>query len=169
MTIRRTLWMLAALIALAGYGLVVQPAERRVEELQLHARTLYDEANTNEEKIHRSAQLTTVRSRVEADLIRLSGKSSNGATTAAALRLLSTEAKEFGVEMRSMTPDGNSTLPATRSSSNEPLRGDDWNLGMRGAFRNVLAMLSDLPRHDVLIGVRDVDLTAVSGQIDEDE
>lgn len=156
----RGLWLATALVAVAGYGLIVQPDERAISNLESHARILYDEANANDATVRRSWELHRIESRVDADLRRLSGQQSNEGATSSALRLLDAEAKRFNVSIRSVEPDAANMIPASSE-----LRGTAWNVGLRGRFRDVVSLIADLPVHDVLLEVGDVALAASSRNV----
>jgi len=101
----RVLWLVAVFVALAGYAVVILPRERAITDVEQHARTLYDEANANETKVRRSAELIRVKERVEADLRQLVALRSPAAITARAVRLFDDEGKRFAVDVRSVTPE----------------------------------------------------------------
>lgn len=155
----RTLWLAAALIIAAGYALVVVPGEREVVSTEAHAKVLYDEENIDESKLSRAAELSALRARVQSDLQRLGGNGSASATAAAVLDLLEQEGKRFHTEVRSISPD---VQPVDKRSHGSvgTLKGSDWDIVIRGGFREILSLLADTPRHDVLLEIRDVDFTA---------
>ncbi len=159
----RVLWLVASLCACATYGFIVRPSEQSITEITRQARVLYDEANEDDAKVRRSATLAIVQARVNADVRMLSGQGSGSAATAATLRRAADEAKRFHVEIRSLTPE-TSAPPALGAvaASDDSLDGEDWTLGVRADFHDVVAFLADLPRHDVLIDVHDVDLKSPS-------
>jgi hypothetical protein len=77
------------------------------------------------------------------------------------------EAKTLGVEIREIAPStsANPALAAgarTSAKKAEPLEGNDVAIGLRGPFRNIVSLLADLPRHDVLLEIHDVELTSVN-------
>jgi Tfp pilus assembly protein PilO len=155
-TMARILWALTfVVVAGIGVGCVWYPASQRIEALNAASHELYDEANSDELEVRRSQELRQVRERIVADVRKLSGQRSNATAMAAALHLLSDESKRFNVELRSVVPQPASATPA-------PLIPSELTLGLRGRFRNIVAMLVDLPRHDVLIGVRDVAFASTS-------
>lgn len=151
----RLLWCAAVAVAVAGYALVVQPGELRVRAAELHARALYDEANVDDAKIRQASHLRVIQRRIEADVRTLSGQRSEGAITASALHMLSEEGRRFHVELVSVVPD-----PAVSPKSPDHLPTVPWTIGVRGEFRDVIRFISDIPRHDALVDVHDVDLTA---------
>ena len=138
---------------------MVQPSERTIDSLELRARILYDESNANESKIRRSADLERVRSRVLSDLLTLSRQNSEEETTTILLRRLNNEAKRYNVEVTSIIPVANARTTVVSESD---LSGVDWTIGLRGRFRDVISLIADLPEHDVLLEVRDIQLTASS-------
>lgn len=157
----RVLWLLVALITALGYAVVVAPGEREVVSLETHAKALYDEENINESKLSRAAELNALRARVQSDLRRLGGNGSTSATAAAVIGLLEREGKRFRVEVRSISPNA-VTDPKPLPRTAATLAGADWDIVVRGGFRDVLSLLADVSRHDVLLDVRDVDLSATA-------
>ena len=150
-----------------GVGLIWWPAAQRIGEIRSHARELYDEANDIDSATRRAAQLRDAQARVEADLRSLGGLRSDGAVTAALLQLFHDEAKRERVDIREVAPDSRShdstsTNPTVRHSN--ALASYDLSIGARGPFRNVVALIADLPRHDVLIDVHDVQITSSDQQ-----
>jgi hypothetical protein len=154
----RALWLLCALVAVSGYGFIVQPGEARVHDANQHARALYDDANRNEAKIRRRTQLSRVRTRVVNDLLRLSAQTNAAATTSNALRLFADEGRRYHVDIRSLAPD------AADTAQQDDLASAQWSLGVRGRFRDIVTMLADLPAHDVLLDVRDVEIAATTSR-----
>jgi Tfp pilus assembly protein PilO len=114
---------------------------------------LYDEANENEAEIRHAAQLHALAKRVTDDVRALSGRGSQSAAMAATLALLSGEARAFKIDVRSIVPT--TAAPPVASSL---LAGAPIEIDVRGHFRELLAFVSDLPRHNVLIDVSDVSL-----------
>ncbi|MEO9170267.1 MAG: hypothetical protein ABI282_10950 [Candidatus Baltobacteraceae bacterium] len=152
----RIVMLLAALIVAAGYALAVAPLERAIADRQTHARMLYDEANANDAKVLRAQSLNRVKARVENDLRRLSGERSAGAVTARALRLLEDEGSRFHGDVRSIAPEVSSAEP--QPAGQDRLTGIEWNFVVRARFRDIVAMLADISRRDVLLDVRDAEL-----------
>lgn len=157
----RSLYLAAALVAVIAYAVVIAPAERRVSTMQEHARLLYDEANVDESKVSQSVELDRIKERIQRDLHRLAQSGSDGAETAAALRLLGAEGKKFSVEVRSIAPL-TAAPPAPGKPERYPLAGTRWSFVVRARFRDIVGLLGDISRHDVLVDVRDVDLTVAS-------
>jgi len=125
--------------------------------VRAHALDMYELANHNEASVRQASALRAARARVAADVERLCGQASDGAATASLLRLLSDESKRFNVELRSLAPE-TIEAPAPSSRRTDTLRSFAVTLNVRGRFRNIVAMLADVPRHEVLVGVRDVTL-----------
>jgi len=158
----RVLWALTAFVVFGiGVGCVWWPSSSAIAQIDAHSREMYDEANSDDEVVRHAAELRALRTHLVEDVRSLSGQTSNGAATAAALRLLSEESKHFRVDVRSVIPQ---VAPQTTASPGtgdaEALLGTDLSLGLRGHFRNVVAMLTDLPRHDVLLRVSDISLSS---------
>ncbi|HVA28116.1 MAG TPA: hypothetical protein VNF68_08045 [Candidatus Baltobacteraceae bacterium] len=161
--VARIVWWLAGLVFVGGgIGWVWWPASTQIAAVRESAQELYDEANADEADVRRAATLRSARARIAADVGALAGQTSSGAATAAALRLLSAQSKQFGVELRSVTPqEVQPTMHApTPRLARDTLIPMDIAVGLRGNFRNVVKLLSDLPRHEALLALRDVSLQA---------
>lgn len=154
---KRLLWLACALAAVTIYALIVSPREAEIASARNHAALLYDGARTNEEHIAAAARLKDVQSRVVADVRTLAGQHDASAMTAVTLRLLSSEGSRFNVRVTSIAPDA-----AHPESNADPLLGAPATLGLTGHFRDIVAFLADVSRHDVLIAINDVSLGAAT-------
>lgn len=147
----RIVWLAVAFIIFGiGFGLIWWPQSQNIDQVRSHARDLYEEANQNDAIVLRATDLRAAETRIQDDLLALGGPRSAGAVTAATLRLFNDEAKRLDVEVRSLAP-----APTTKSaaSGNRSLSGNDMTIGVRGPFRNVVNLIADLPRHDVLVEI----------------
>ncbi len=150
----RIVWMLTAAIFLGGgVGIVWWPTAETITAIQSQAKALYDEANENEAAVRHAASLHALAKRMADDVRVLSGQSSQSAAVAATLALLNRETRDFKIDVRSIVPAITATPAASSSLSGTPIEID-----VRGQFRDLLAFVSDLPRHNVLIDVSDVSL-----------
>lgn len=163
----RVTWMLVAfVIGGIGIGCIWWPAAQDISQRHARAMELYEEANTIDTAVRRASQLRAAQSRIKTDLAELGGVRSPGAITAALLQLLHEESKRQGVEVREVAPDTNEhTSPSPRTSRSSVLKADalapeDISIVVRGPFRNVVALVADLPRHDVLVDIRDIQLSS---------
>jgi hypothetical protein len=148
----RLTWACTAFVILGlGVGVVWWPSSQAISQVRRHAGEMYEEANHNDAIVRLAADLRAAQARVRADVNALGGTRSPGQVTAAALRLLEDEAKQRGVEIRSIVP---SAAPITAGA----LVGTDVAIGARGPFRNIISFLADLPRHNVLMELRDAEL-----------
>ncbi len=159
----RVLWLLAAFMVLAvGVGCISWPGSQELSQRHAHALELYDEANAIDAATRRAAQLRAAQARIASDLTALGGVRSAGGVTAALLRLLHDESNRQAVDIREVAPDttthgSDSAAAAIRANALLP---SDVAISVRGPFRNIVALVADLPRHDVLIDVRDIHLSA---------
>lgn len=151
----RIVWMLTATMFFGvGIGLIWWPSSQTIRAIRAQAKTLYDEGNQNESEIRRAAELRAVAKRVADDVRKLSRQESPSAVTAATLALLNRESRAHGVDVQSIAP-----APASSPhSSDNALVGTAIEIDVRGQFRDVLAFISDLPRHNVLIDLSDASL-----------
>lgn len=155
----RIVWLASGLALLAGYACVWQPSQRELAAIRGRAHDLYERANANEEIVRRSATLKTIEARVNADLAILGGRASASRVTASALQVLDFESKAYRVEVRALAPDA--SPGKTESGQAARLAGQPMTIELRGRFRDLLALMSDLPRHGVLFDVRTAELSAV--------
>ena len=150
----RIVWMLTAGLFLGGgVGIVWWPTSQTIAAIQSQAKALYDDANGNEAAVRHAAELHALAKRMAADVRALASQSSPSAVMATTLSLLDREAREFKVDVRSIVPTRTAT-PAPASL----LNGAPIEIDVRGRFSDLLAFVSDLPRHNVLIDVSDMSL-----------
>lgn len=155
---RTTLWLVVAFVIFGlGVGLVWWPASQQVDQVRAHSRELYDEANRLDAAVERATQLQAAQGRIRSDLRTLGATRSTGALTAALLRLFHDEAKQSGVEIREISPEASA---AEQTKADGRLASYAVTVGLRAPFRNIVRLLADLPRHDVLIEVHDVRLSS---------
>jgi Tfp pilus assembly protein PilO len=152
----RIAWMLTATVFLGGgIGMVWWPASQTIAAIQSQAKTLYDEASENDAEVRRAAELRALGKQVAEDVRALSGQGSQSAVTATILGLLSREARVFKIDVRSIVPAPSTTPPR---NEDRVLAGAPIEIDARGQFRDLLAFVSDLPRHNVLIDLSDITL-----------
>ena len=157
----RIVWILTASVFFGvGLGIVWWPASQTIATIKAQAKSLYDEANKNEATVQHAAQLRAVAKRVADDVHRLSGQGSPSALTAATLVLLNRESRAHGIDVRSIAPAPGSSAspPPNAAQADDVLAGTAIEIDVRGRFRDLLAFISDLPRHNVLIDVSDINL-----------
>jgi hypothetical protein len=160
----RVFWLVVVfIIGGIGIGCVWWPASEELSQRHAHAMELYDEANTFDAATRRASQLRSAQERIAEDLSELGGLRSPGAVTAAVLRLLHEDSKNESVQIREVAPDAaiRSAVGTTEKAHQEDLlSGSDVAISVRGPFRNVIALVADLPRHDVLIDIHDIQITS---------
>jgi Tfp pilus assembly protein PilO len=152
----RLLWLLAAAILLGvGVGLIWLPSSQAIAQLETQAKELYERADQNEAEVRDAAHLRAAAQRIDDDVHSLSGQASASAAMARALTLLEGDARTYGIEIRSVAP-----APHAPPAPSAGLSGTPLEIDAHGSFRALLAFAADLPRHDALIEVDDVDLAA---------
>jgi hypothetical protein len=159
-TVRITWVFTAAMFLGIGMGVVWWPASQTIAAVKEQAESQYDEATQNEAVVRHAAQLRAVAKRVADDVRQLSG-GSQSALTAAALTLLNRESHAHAIDIRSIVPAPvtlASSAPAAARPADSALTGTALEIDARGGFRDILAFISDLPRHNVLIDVSDVNI-----------
>lgn len=154
----RIIWLVTALALVAGYACVWQPSQRDLTSIRARAHDLYERANSNEEVVRRSSRLKTIEARVRADLVALGGRASAARVTASALQVLDFESKAYRVDVRALTPDASAAK--AEAAGPERLVGQPMTIELRGRFRDVIALLADVPRHGVLFEIRTAELAA---------
>lgn len=152
----RLVWLAVLVLICGGYGVIWQPNQAALTRIRERAHDLYERANRNEQIVRRSERLRAVETRVRHDLARLEGQTTSGRVTASALQLLDFESKSYAVDVRSVVPDGGAETSETIGSSR--LVGRNVAFELRGRFRNLIAFLTDVPRHGVLLEIRGAQL-----------
>lgn len=153
----RWAWLLAGTVALIGYALVVAPYERRLQAVEFHAHELYDLANRNERMYRERQTLLAAQTRVESDLKRLAGTNSSGKATLSTLELLRREAAWHHALVTGVTPaDSNDAVDSGAQAI---------DIKLHGAYRDILRIVADLSRHDLLIEVGDAELAAAPSDL----
>lgn len=143
--------MVVALAAVTGYAGIVAPVQARLREVAFHAHELYDLANRNERMLVNHRALEAARARVRRDLRMLAGESGEGKATLSALRLLQREARTHRASVLGFEPETSAT--AITGESN-------LRITLRGSYRDVLALIADVTRHDALLEIVSVRLEA---------
>jgi Tfp pilus assembly protein PilO len=154
----RIAWLVIALVAILGFASIVLPAQRAIASIQSHAADLADLAARNEALLARLDSLEQTRARVRRDLERLTGKIGAGRSTVAVLHVLENEAGRNHLTISSIAPAGEGS-PASR-----PDREEDVAVSLRGRYRDVMAAVADVPRHDALVEVESVGLARVDSR-----
>jgi len=158
----RITWMLTAFVFFGlGLGLVWWPTSLTIDAVKAQAKSLYDEANQNESNVQRATQLRAIVKRVSDDIRKLSGQDSQSAVTAATLSLLYRESHTRSIDVRSILPAPVPSAPAAVAvarPAEATLVGTSIEIDVRGRFRDILGFISDLPRHNVLVDVSDINL-----------
>lgn len=146
-------WLGVALCALAAYGLLLLPAQRRLAASVARTQDLYETAQRNADVLARAPGLTDVRDRVQRDLALLSGRRGPATATLATLVLLENLSARAGIAVVSVSP-------TAAQATADPAGVRQVTIAMRGRYRNVLAAIADLSRHRVLLEVAHVTLSA---------
>jgi Tfp pilus assembly protein PilO len=143
--------MAVALAAVAGYAGIVAPAQARLRQVAFQAHELYDLANRNERMLANYRALEAARARVRRDLRMLAGESGEDKATLSSLRLLQREAKTYRTSVLGLEPETSATKIAGESS---------LRITLLGSYRDVLALVADVTRHDALVEIESVRLEA---------
>lgn len=147
-------WMLVAALAVAGYALAIAPVERDVRAVAFRAHDLYERSERNERMLRQVRGLQAARSRVQRDIATLSSQNEMGKADLAALALLQFESTERHLTISELSP-GQSVAGA--DDGVQPV-----TIGVRGNYRDAIAAIADLTRHDVLIELEGATLSATS-------
>jgi Tfp pilus assembly protein PilO len=147
-------WLVAGTLAVLGYVAVIAPSERRLNAIEFQAHELYQLANRNEAMYAARGSLEEARSRVERDMSLLGVKNTSSKVMFATLRLVQWESVAHHAAVTGITP-----IDAT--PPNDDGR-QDVIVAIRGRYRDIVALVADLSRHDLLIDVHDLELTSTS-------
>lgn len=155
-------WICVVALALGGYFGGIAPAEKRLRTVSADAHDLYDLANRNERLLRAATGLSDARARVALDVARLAAVHGSGSATLRTLELLRREGSHAHVTIVSITPDAPNAAAETTGS-------EALTIGVHGAYRNVLAAIADVSRHEVLLDISDAVLAAAAagpGEVD---
>ncbi len=152
----RLAWLIVGALGIAGYALIVAPGERHLAATEFHAHELYELANRNERMLQDRDRLVAARNRVERDIRTLTGRDNEGRISLAALRLLDAETQAHHVIVSGFAPE--------TSDSPDSGRIEDESIELRGAYRDVIAAVADLSRHDVLLEVDEAKIVGGSAK-----
>ena len=161
----RAIWLMTFLVFVGvGIGVVWWPSSQTIDAYRQAAAMYYDEATRNEADVRHAAQLRILQNRVLTDLKLITPLHSPGAATATMLELLATESKTYGVSIRSIVPVVAPAAPAPRAAGTSgPFDATSIEIGLRGRFDKVLQFVSDLPRHESLLEIRDMSFSQSGG------
>ncbi len=165
----RVSWLFSTFVLGLGVCGVWWPASQELSARHAHALELYDEANSIDAATRRAFELQQAQQRVATDIAELGGVRSNGAVTAAVLQLLHEESKRQVVQIREVAPEISAHVASAMNGGDlaaghsDALSGSDVAISVRGTFRNIVALVADLPRHDVLIDAHDIQLASTEG------
>ncbi len=149
-------WSLVITLAVGGYVLAIAPRQRELRATLTLAQAAYEQAALNRRVLARSGAIESARSRVRADLARLTGRSNTSAMLEAGLQLIAREAAEHQVLVQAIV------------GGSDPLKKDSLEsvpitLDVIGRFVPVSTFVRDLSRREVLVDVHSVRLEALSG------
>jgi Tfp pilus assembly protein PilO len=145
----RVAWLAIVLVAVVGFATIVLPAQRRIASTESRAADLADLAARNEALLARLDSIEQTRSSVRSDLDRLAGSVGPGRTTVAVLHVLEDEGKRNHVTISSIAP-------ASDETSGVPQAKEELAVSLRGRYRDVMAAIADVPRHDALVEIESV-------------
>jgi len=152
-------WLTVFAAAIGGYAGIVAPGEREARALLAQSRNLYDLANRNDAALAQRATLVRLRDRVRRDLAELGTEKTAARAALALIEVLERQGKRRNVALASFAPDDTAdTGDAQRIS-----------LTLRGAYEDLLPLVSDLSRYRPLVRVEDASLTRPSGASDGSE
>jgi uncharacterized membrane protein len=148
LTAVRIAWAAVAALAVISYVTIVAPAERAIRAIAFQAYGVNELANRNERIIASAGALQAARQRVERDVAALKAENTPAKASLGVLRLLQKEADARAVTVTGMSP-GDSAR--------------DISIGLRGRYRNVLAVVDDISRRDVLLDVTGTSIASATG------
>ncbi len=155
-------WVFVAALVLSEYLFAIAPAERSLQTIRAREHELYDLSIRNERLLRGADGLSAARDRVARDVARLAGERGAGSATLRTLELLQHESSHVHVAIGGLAPQ----LP---DAAAQTAGAEDVTITMRGTYRDVLAAIADISRHEVLLEVSDATLASaadVAGQID---
>lgn len=151
-------WMLVAALALGGYFGVLIPGEQKVQAIEDRAHDLYRLANRNGVMLTRAAGFISARERIAREIKKLSGRQDPAATTLAIVHLVRNVESRNHVEFAGLFPE----------KPDDPRAAADLQaltIQLTGRYGNVLRAIADLSKHDPLVDISDVSLTAATDDL----
>jgi hypothetical protein len=154
----RAVWAFNVVLFLGvGVGLIWMPGSSEAAALDAAARAFYDQAVRNEAEVRQADRLRVLERRLRDDLREITPAQGAAQETVDVVRLLASEAAAHHVDIRGISP-GVPDVTATGDSG--PLIPVRLDVSLRGRFANVVALLSDIPRHRVLVEVDGITLAS---------
>jgi Tfp pilus assembly protein PilO len=147
----RVAWLALALAAVAGFATIVLPAQRRIAAIESRSGDFAELAARDEAVLARLDSIEQTRTRVRRDLDRLAGKVGTGRTTVAVLHVLENEAARNHLVISGIAPASDDTASASAKE-------EELTVSLRGRYRDVMAAVADIPRHDALVEVQSAGL-----------
>lgn len=154
----RVLWAAAALFAFGAAWQVQHHFERRIVQAQRAAESLYAMTSANERTIQEETRLRAARDAAERDLKHFGAAASLPSATAAVLEAFERQARSHRATVAAVTP-----AASMRTLQTPGLLAMPVTVRVRGDFRDILALLVDMPERTPLVEIRRTQL-APSGK-----
>lgn len=155
----RAVWLLTLCVLAGGSYYVQERYQAVITASYQNDEKLYRGTVANVRIVREAAILHAVQRQAQADLTRLSHDSSLSGTTASMLLMLHSSAKAFDTRILEVRPGD------TQTTKGDALEATPVTIRVRGKFRNILALIEDLPHHQTLVSVSDTEM-AIAGEGD---
>lgn len=155
----RLLWIVAAIVLLAGLYTVERHYQTRIGAAESSTEALYRKTAANERTVAEQTALRHVESIAERDLQHVARDLPLSMSTAEFLEMLDALAEQHGATIQGVQPLQAQVGQA--EIADHELDGSPLTLHVRGRFENLLAFVSRLSHHHVLVGVDRVQMAHV--------
>ncbi len=157
----RAVWILAALVLLCGSAIVRSRYENAIAVSYGRSEALSRRIDVNRGILDRSGNLHVLENRAQRDLAKLSLTGSAASSTANLIALLEKSSRSFRTQVVQIQPEF-----AEANEDAGALESMPVTIRLDGRFRNILAFIADLSRHDTLISVTDTELALSSEHLE---
>ncbi|HEY0799178.1 MAG TPA: hypothetical protein VGD50_08505 [Candidatus Baltobacteraceae bacterium] len=161
----RLLWLLAVLVLAGGGYFIIKPAEQMLSATDAQTQSLTQQALTDEQALQNRARFEIQARQIRAELASITVRGNVSESTEALLNDVSTVAGRDAVEVTSLKPSAAFQTIPTPSTSSAPSTNpfdaaqvDDFDVVVRGSYRNIVAFLRDLSHMPTLTRVVDAQL-----------
>lgn len=144
----------AAFIFAGGLLGALEHYEPQIAGSHERAEELYRKAAANDRIAAQTGPLQRARAGALADLARISKQSDAALSTADFIGAVQAGARRFGVTVAAVEPQIGPAGPVRDTLQQAPV-----SIRLRGHFKPLLYFVSDLPEHELLVDVSDVQLT----------
>jgi Tfp pilus assembly protein PilO len=162
----RLIWLLAALVLAAGVLLLIKPAEDDLAATSARGDTLLQQALSAEEALKNQARVRALAAHIRQELATVTLRGNASQSVEALLGDVQTVAQRDSLVVSALKPASSFqptplalATPSTSSNPFDAAQTDNFDIGVRGSYRDIVSFLRDLSHMPTLTRV-------VSAQLD---